>query len=100
MPPFGQELLIRLIYDLFVLCLFVIFVISRFGFEGKTLVLIAPVPGRCLPIYFCHDHMKCSMNFNEIPISSYLLFNHIDMKLIIKRMWVSLLNSGSLASNL
>ena len=32
---------------LFVLCLFVILVDSHFGFEGKTLVMIAPVPDHC-----------------------------------------------------
>ena len=36
----------------FVLCVFVILVISHFGFEGETLVLIAPVPGHCLHFYF------------------------------------------------
>ena len=28
---------------------YVISVISHFGFEGGTLVLVAPVPGLCLP---------------------------------------------------
>ena len=32
---------------LFVLCLFVISVDAHFGFEGKTLVMIAPVPDQC-----------------------------------------------------
>ena len=32
----------------FVIRLFVILVISRFGFEGRIWVLIAPVPGHCL----------------------------------------------------
>ena len=30
----------------------VILVISHFGFEGGTLVLIASVPGHCLPFTF------------------------------------------------
>ena len=30
------------------LCIFVILVVSNFGFEGETLVLIAPVPDHCL----------------------------------------------------
>ena len=34
-----------------VLCLFVILVISHFGFDGRTLVLFSPVPGHCLPFY-------------------------------------------------
>ena len=29
------------------LCLFVALVVSHFGFEGRTLVLIASVPGHC-----------------------------------------------------
>ena len=33
---------------IFALCLCVILVISHFGFEGKTLVLLAPDPGHRL----------------------------------------------------
>ena len=36
---------------LFVLCLFVILVVCHFGFEGRALVLIAPIPGHCLTFY-------------------------------------------------
>ena len=43
-PPFGKELLIRST----LLCLFVALVVSHFGFEGRTLVLIALVPDHCL----------------------------------------------------
>ena len=35
-------------YVVYVFWLIVILVISHFGFEGGTLVLIASVPGRCL----------------------------------------------------
>ena len=34
------------------LCLFVALVVSHFGFEGRTLVLIASVTGHCLPFKF------------------------------------------------
>ena len=34
------------------ICLYVILVMSHFGFEGKALVLIATVPGHCLPFNF------------------------------------------------
>ena len=51
-PLFGKVLLIRLTDVLFVLYLFVILVVSHFGFEGGTFVLIAPVPGHCLPFTF------------------------------------------------
>ena len=36
--------------DLILLCVFVIYVISRFGFDGGTVVLNAEVPGNCLPL--------------------------------------------------
>ena len=41
-------------YDCFVLCLFVrvSLVVSHFGIEDWTLVLIVPVPGKCLPLTF------------------------------------------------
>ena len=35
--------------------LFVIFVISHFGLDGPTLVLIAQVPRHCCPFYFLND---------------------------------------------
>ena len=34
------------------LCLFVALIVSHFGFEGGTLVLIASVPDHCLPFPF------------------------------------------------
>ena len=52
-PPFGKDLLTRSTVCLFVLCIFVILAVSHFGFEGKTLVLIAPVvAGHCSPFTF------------------------------------------------
>ena len=45
-PSFGLP------YVLFVFWLIVIFVISQFGLEGGTLVLIASVPGQCLCFTF------------------------------------------------
>ena len=51
--PFGNELLTRLtICSLCIFLLFVVIVISRFGFEGWILVLIASVPGLCTLFYF------------------------------------------------
>ena len=46
MHLFGKKLLIRLslLYSLFL-----ILAVSRFGLEGGTVVLIAPVPEHCLP---------------------------------------------------
>ena len=40
-------------YVLFAFCLFVI-VISRFGFDDGSWVLIDPVPGHCLLVSFTH----------------------------------------------
>ena len=41
------------VYRMFyLLCLFVALVVSRFGFEDRTLVLIATDPGHCLPFTF------------------------------------------------
>ena len=41
----------RTTYILFVLCPFVTSVVSHFGFEGRTVVSIAPDPGHCLTFY-------------------------------------------------
>ena len=55
-PPFEKELPTRLtICSICTLTIiFVILVISRFGFEGGIWVLIAPVPGHCLLVTFCY----------------------------------------------
>ena len=53
------------------LCIFLILVVPNFSFEGRTLVLIAPVPDRCLPFLFqqdsrledCCGHMNIPMHF-------------------------------------
>ena len=46
--PFGKELLIRLAtFSLYIIS--ILFVVSHFGFGGGTLILIAQVPGHCLP---------------------------------------------------
>ena len=42
---FVHELLDSPSYVLFVACLFVVLVISHFGFEDRILVLVVPVPG-------------------------------------------------------
>ena len=42
--PFGKELLTRLTICSLCFLLFVILVISRFGFEGRIWILIASVP--------------------------------------------------------
>ena len=39
------------------LCLFVALVVSHFGFEGWTLVLITSVPGHCFIFHFLNRLM-------------------------------------------
>ena len=48
--PFGKELLNWLIF--------------QFGFEGGTVVLIAPVPGHYLPFTLQYIWKKCSFLFS------------------------------------
>ena len=48
----GMSCSFGLPYVLFVSCLFVILVVSYYGFEGGTVVLIASAPGYCLPFTF------------------------------------------------
>ena len=45
-------MLTRFTYVLFALCQFMILVISLFGFVGKILVLIVPVPDQYLPFIY------------------------------------------------
>ena len=50
-------------YFLPVFRLILILVISHFGFEGRTLVRIASVPGHCLSFTFLVPGGKASNNF-------------------------------------
>ena len=71
----GKSCSFGLPYALFALFLFVTLVVSHFGFNGGTMVLIAPVPGHCLPFafqakikifftYFCSKHKIVGTNEN------------------------------------
>ena len=51
MPLFG-EIAAHSVYRMF--CLHYDLVISHFGFEGGTLLLIATVPSHCLAFYFSY----------------------------------------------
>ena len=55
MATLRERTTLSVYHVLFVFQLFVILVISHFGFEGETLVLIALFPGHCLPftLYGC-----------------------------------------------
>ena len=50
-PPFGKELHIRLTVCSLCIPSICTFGVSQCGFEGGTVVLIAPVPGHCLPFF-------------------------------------------------
>ena len=52
MATFWESCSFGLPYVLFVFWLIIILVISHFGFEGGTLVLIASVPDNCLSFTF------------------------------------------------
>ena len=49
---FWEELLIQSTIMFSLLCLLVVLVVANFGFEGRTLVLIAQVPGHYLPFTY------------------------------------------------
>ena len=51
-PPFWKELLTRLTVFSLYICIFVILDISYFGFGGRILVPIVPVPGIRLTFTF------------------------------------------------
>ena len=58
---FGKALLARLTVNFYLLCLFVILVVSNFVFE-VILILIKPVPGYCLhllslEVLLCHSYL-------------------------------------------
>ena len=64
------------------LCLFVALVVSHFGFEGRTVVLIVSVPGHCLPFTLhCEkiiqdDHLERYLHgFFIISLRGYKLIN-------------------------
>ena len=54
------------------LCIFVALVVSHLGFEDRTLVLIASVPGHCLPF---------TLFFYQKAISSFLIYQSSRFKL-------------------
>ena len=56
------------------LCLFVALVVSHFGVESKTLVMIASVPGHCLPSTFHHDQPAYISFFITVFMYSSFLY--------------------------
>ena len=57
-------------------CLFVVLVVSHFSFEGRTLVLIASVPGHCLPFTFetFSKNHECHLQYLLIAHCTYYAF--------------------------
>ena len=49
------------------ICLFIISVIPKYGFEGKILVLIVPVPDHCLSFTIGIKHVLPCINFRWVP---------------------------------
>ena len=68
--PFVQP------YVLFarIMSVFLIFVVSHFGFEGGTVVLIAPVPVHCFPM---ERLFKIIHLFESACVTIKLCVNHI-----------------------
>ena len=48
------------------LCLFVALVVSPFCFQGRTLVLIASIPGHCLPFTFDSISINTETSFGDL----------------------------------
>ena len=63
-PVFSQ----RGSYDLFVSCLIVVLVISHFGFDDRSLVLVMPVPGYCWRLTFSGQDVINPLDYKMIPI--------------------------------
>ena len=58
----GNSCSLSLQYALFVSCIFIVLVISNFGFEDRILVLFVSVPGHCLFLTFTKMVGKHSSN--------------------------------------
>ena len=56
----GNSCLLSWPFFLIVFCLFVVLVISHFGFEGGICFLIAPVPVHCFLITFKKYFINCN----------------------------------------
>ena len=64
---------VNVLHVFFELCLLVILLISHFGFEGETLVLVAPVPGHCLPFCFSRKVSDREMFADLIVMCQFLI---------------------------
>ena len=74
---FRKELIALIPYALLAICLSEILFISFFGFEGRTLLLIVPVPGHCsfltvsLTFHVVHFRSKIYLtNTVAVPVNS------------------------------
>ena len=57
-PPFGKMLPAQLTLCSFCILSTCTLINSRFGFDGRILVLIAPVPGHCLLVAFNIEYLR------------------------------------------
>ena len=58
MANFLERAALSVDHMFFMSLLFVILVISRYGFEGGIWVLITPVPGHCILVTFRNLHAR------------------------------------------
>ena len=89
---FGKELLTQL----FVFCHFVILILSNFSFEGKTLILIAPIPGHCLPFILFQQYKIFPIEFriDGPDQTAYTVFQILSPTLKFNVGLKTLLNQG------
>ena len=91
MTTFWEGVAHSVNYMFSLLCLFVVLVVSHLGFKGRSLVLIAPVPGDCFPFTLTplvtngisHPYHLDESTFNFRVIRSDLSFLfHFSMKIM------------------
>ena len=90
MATFGKRAAHSIV---FVICLFVILVGSHVGFEGWAVVLIAPIPGHCLPFnillsFSDFNKRKCVLEDGKLKY-----YKHVSSVIIMRSMVKSLCRS-------
>ena len=58
MATFRERVTYSVNHMFSLLCLFVVLVVSRSGFGDGSLVLVAPVPGRCFILLFTRSLIR------------------------------------------
>ena len=83
MAPFWERAAHSVNRMFSVLCLFVILVVSHFGCGSRALVLIAQVPGHCLPFTFV-IYFQLPVHRRVETMALVLLTTRVDVKQDIK----------------